>query len=127
MKITGLTAKVFGVLAVALLGSLIIAGTGIYVVKSDQKAIDEVGNGFAKRRFLARTMQLDVMTIRNIENTLILDQSAEGRQQQEALQDRVEKDLLAAMAEFKSVASGAALDDLLAMANFINEWRPYNR
>jgi methyl-accepting chemotaxis protein len=113
--------------AISVIGALVIATVGVWVVRDGQHSLDRVGNVLAKRRFQARTIESVLNAVRNAEKVVVLDETAQGKAAWAVRLDTLEKDLTAAMEAYRKVASAEGLAELDKIRSLHDQWKPVDQ
>jgi len=124
MKSLSLNAKIAAILGVALVGAVLIAGIGIWIVRDLQQTQDHIVNTLAVRRFLAARIEAYVNDLRNIEKGIVLEETAEGKKAQIERSEGVHKELTAALAKRAKVASEQGEIEQAKLEQDLAAWKP---
>ncbi len=124
MRTMSLNAKIGAVLAVALLGSVIIAAVGAWIVRDMQLSLDYVVNVESERRFLSRTLELQAMTIRNAEKGVLVQESLDGKKYEAGYIEATEKAMEATILTRRKLSSEQGVAELNKLADLLAQLKP---
>ena len=124
MKSLSLNMKVTGVLAIALLGAIVVAAVGVWIVRDAKETQDHLIKVLAARRYLAARIDSDQNALRHHEKALILESTPEGKRFQLDRLDATLKDMDEALAARRQIASAAGLAEQARVERLLADWKP---
>ena len=127
MKSLTLNAKISLILGIALLGALLIAGSGVWIVLEFRQTQDQIVNTYAQRLYLAARIEADVNEIRNTEKAIVLEDTDEGKRSQIEHSEAVQQALAADLEQRDKVASAQGKADAAKIQQNIVYWQPVHK
>src|SRR5579863_4534726 len=124
MRNLSLNAKVSLVLAVAIFGTVVVAGVGIYNSAQGQKALDDMVNTFANRKAEALQIDDDAYRIRNADKATALAATAELTKPEIAAAETTAQELESLATDYRKISSEQGQRDADNILAALAKWKP---
>jgi methyl-accepting chemotaxis protein len=120
---SSLTTRIVFVLGVSLLASVLIAATGIVIVKRDGETIATISNRIARRLYLARSFEVLTFALRDGDKALAMQWTNDRRQTEHTTSQTAAREFESMLAEYDSL-SGGVTEETGHIRDTLERWQP---